>query len=75
MEWGTFTKNLPYEVGTPDAKFVAGPTNVAARSPARIIPPDGLRWVAAGALLVVIASFLRLLSSRLPTPTEQDCGK
>lgn len=69
VDWGTFDEELPYSVSpnTGQAKMFDERfgSNIAARSPARIIPPDGLRWVAIGILFVVTALLLRLVAARL----------
>lgn len=66
VEWGSFEKKLPYQLekGVQEAAQLVG-TNIAAKSPWRIIPPDGLRWVAAGLLVFVIALALQFASLRL----------
>ncbi len=66
LEWGEYDDTLPYDL--PNSTQVYNETlinGVAARAPDRIIPPDGLRWVAAGLLLLVGASMLRFGAVRL----------
>jgi len=74
FDWGTFDEELPYsvdpETGQPKVLDEQFGSNIAARSPARIIPPDGLRWVAIGILFVVTALLLRVLAARLATDEE-----
>lgn len=60
QEWGTYDETLPYQLGgQTDAKPVA---LSGEREVLGVIPADGLRWVAAGLLLVVCAALLRLLA-------------
>jgi len=66
LPWGTYKKRLPYK-GLPRGgiplKAVAAKGE---RTPfLRVIPPDGLRWVAAGLLLLTLAGLARLLSVRI----------
>jgi len=64
----TFEPELPYDPsGGPRGSQLNTEAlrGVAARSPWRIIPPDGLRWVAAGLWLLVTAALLRFLERRL----------
>ncbi|MGH2746750.1 MAG: Ig-like domain-containing protein [Actinomycetota bacterium] len=69
LEWGRYKKRLPYDIDGPEQTLITGASaNIAARSPDRIIPPDGLRWVAAGALLLAMASLLGFFASRLRRP-------
>lgn len=69
LEWGSYKNRLPYDIDDPEQSLITGaPANIAARSPDRIIPPDGLRWVAAGALLLAMASLLGFFASRLRRP-------
>lgn len=63
LEWGTFDKKLPYEL--PD-----GGVPIAASDPGsdpvwQVIPADGMRWVGAGALLLIIAAGLRVAAKRI----------
>jgi hypothetical protein len=78
FDWGTFDEELPYsvdpETGQPKMFDEQFGSNIAARSPARIIPPDGLRWVAVGILFVVTALLLRVLAARLAGNEEQAAG-
>lgn len=65
FDWGTFEKKLPYSFprSAGDGDVLAA-DNVAAMSPWRIIPPDGLRWLAAGLFMVVTAGLLQFLAAR-----------
>lgn len=67
LEWGDYEQELPYDLpqGTQLYSEEILANGVAARGPDRIIPPDGLRWVAAGLLLIVGASMLRFGAVRL----------
>lgn len=67
--WGEYKQKLPYDLSAaPKGGGLVVPENVAARSPSRFIPPDGLRWIGAGALAFAIASLLMLLAHRLGRP-------
>ena len=64
IEWGTFDRELPYELpegGVPLSAGADGPSN----APWRRIPPDALRWVGAGALLLLIAGGLLVIAKRI----------
>ena len=66
LEWGSYEEELPYDLSAGAPQWIGGGTrNVAARAPDRFIPPDGLRWVAAGILLLMTASLLRFAAVRL----------
>jgi hypothetical protein len=63
IPWGTYNPELPY--GDDDA--AAAPPGlrsrpVSASGPLSVIPPDGLRWVAAGLLLLVVAGLSQVLA-------------
>ena len=62
--WGTYETELPYDIprgGIPlSAKRAASDGGSWT-----LIPTDGLRWVGAGALLVALATLLRLFAQRL----------
>ena len=62
--WGTYEEELPYDIpegGIPLSAERAEPGG----SSWKLIPADGLRWVAAGALLLALATLLRLFAQRL----------
>jgi hypothetical protein len=69
FDWGTYDEELPYASapggGQPKVFEDQFQTNrgIAAISPDRIIPPDGLRWVA--------AIFLRFMAQRIDSSEEQ----
>jgi Bacterial Ig domain len=65
VPWGTYKKKLPYDFPTGVGNEVVFADNVAARSPDSLIPPDGLRWLAAGLLFVTAALFLQFVSRRI----------
>lgn len=70
--WGRFKETLPYELPEDTGSVV--PTeqfNIAARSPDRVIPPDGLRWVAAGMLAMAAAFLLWFLGFRVERASEE----
>lgn len=62
QRWGTFEAELPYDIpeGGIPLSAEAGPKE--SWTP---IPADGLRWVAAGALFLALATMLRLFAQRL----------
>lgn len=73
--WGRFQEKLPYDLSSLGGgrSGVLRPENVAARSPSRFIPPDGLRWVAAGVLAFAVAALLMVWARRLenePPPAD-----
>ncbi len=62
--WGTFDKELPYEIpkgGIPLSAMRAG----REAGSSTLIPPDGLRWMGAGALLIALAVLLRSVARRV----------
>jgi hypothetical protein len=65
MDWGSYEEELPYDLPSGGVPLSAEGMNIAAKSPWRVIPPDGLRWVAAGLLFLVTASILRFGAVRL----------
>lgn len=64
--WGTYEPKLPYEIpkGGIPLNAAGDFSEPASWTP---VPPDGLRWVAAGALLIALAVLLRLSALRLRT--------
>lgn len=66
---GTFEETLPYDLDDAAGLEFLGegnPGNVAAVSTSwSVVPPDGLRWVAAGLWFLVTAALLRFLERRL----------
>lgn len=64
LDWGTYEQELPYELPAGGIPLEKG-YRIAARVPWRIIPPDGLRWVAAGILSFVTAAILRFVAARV----------
>lgn len=63
---GSYRERLPYRV--PKEFRVVRDTAGEGRPWWRFVPPDGLRWVAAGALLLVMAGQARFLAGRLTVP-------
>ncbi len=70
FEWGSYQEALPYNLSNQPRGLLAK-FGVAARSPDRLIPPDGLRWVALGLLLAVAALMLQLMSRRVKDPDSE----
>jgi hypothetical protein len=70
--WGGYEGRLPYGKMKVPPKFrlVKGASDDARDRWWNVIPPDGLRWVAAGALLIVLSAQARLFARRL-SPTIQ----
>ena len=67
IPWGSYEKRLPYKLPKGGIPIEAAP----ARSEGGewiVIPPDGLRWVALGLLLMVAAGFSRFVAWRLQAP-------
>lgn len=65
VKWGKYDELLPYDVPNGGAPLATEGMNIAARSPWRVIPPDGLRWLAAGILAIVAAALARFLAGRI----------
>ena len=69
VTWGTYEAALPY-----DQHDAAAPPGLRSRaltssSTLSVVPPDGLRWVAAGLLLLVCAGLSQLLAAYdVPAP-------
>ncbi|HYI46504.1 MAG TPA: hypothetical protein VE174_13695 [Actinomycetota bacterium] len=68
-EWGSFKKRLPYKLPKGGVPLRASAVSRSG-GPLRIIPPDGLRWVALGLLFLCIAGFARLMAIRITPPSE-----
>lgn len=72
LEWGTFDKKLPYEL--PDGGVPLAASDRRNDPMWKVIPADGMRWVGAGALLLIIAAGLRVAAKRIevsdPPPAE-----
>jgi hypothetical protein len=64
LDWGSFEKRLPYRLPKGGVPIKAGPASKELLDALRVIPPDGLRWVAAGLLLVVMAALFRFIAWR-----------
>lgn len=64
VPWGSFDKNLPYGGKKPQVPAELD-TRLATSSSGlpSVVPPDGLRWVAAGLLLLVCAALSRVLAT------------
>lgn len=67
FEWGTYKERLPYSLPQGGIPLDAAPPRLAALSTTRIIPMDALRWVGAGALMIVLAVFLQFFGWRAET--------
>lgn len=73
IDWGSFEENLPYDLDAQGQAFPSeflGGRGRAAINDFTIIPPDGLRWVAAGALFLVGAAMLRFLERRMAAAAD-----
>ncbi len=71
--WGSYEKRLPYKLPRGGVPVQARPAGNPLTATLRVIPPDGLRWVAAGLLLLVTAALSRLIAMRLqaqPAPAK-----
>lgn len=71
LQWGTYKEKLPYGMPATDPGTIEEfPVRYAAQSTS-LVPPDGLRWVAAGLLLVVMAALLQFLASQFLSQVEK----
>ncbi len=69
--WGPYDTRLPYDVapGFVTKRTGTDPTTATRSVSWFTVPPDGLRWVAAGVLMLVTALLLGFLSRRLASPS------
>jgi hypothetical protein len=67
FEWGTYKEKLPYSLPQGGIPLDSVPPRLAAMSTTKIIPMDALRWVGAGALMIVIAMMLQFVGWRAET--------
>ena len=71
VEWGTYEERLPYELPDGGVQLSASmPTDDDGFLSWSVVPPDGLRWVAGGLLLLALAALLRLVAKRIDMITE-----
>lgn len=71
VEWGTYEERLPYELPDGGVQLSATmPTDDDGFMSWSVVPPDGLRWVAGGLLLLAMAALLRLIAKRIDMITE-----
>jgi hypothetical protein len=63
VPWGTFERDLPYGEAPPALPELRSRSVSASSGPLSVVPPDGLRWVAAGLLLIVCAALSRILAT------------
>lgn len=72
---GTYEENLPYDLSQGGNAELLGEeglgSNIAARRTSFLIPPDGLRWIAAGLWFIVTAALLKFLE-RLVAKREEE---
>ncbi|MFP5297716.1 MAG: Ig-like domain-containing protein [Actinomycetota bacterium] len=71
LDWGDYDPTLPYDLsgqqgGAFPEEFLGG-RGLAAMNEYTIIPPDSLRWVAAGIWFIVAAALLKFVERRLAT--------
>lgn len=64
FEWGSYKERLPYSLPEGGIPLNAAPPRLAALSATTVLPLDALRWVAAGALMLVVAGLLHFLGLR-----------
>ena len=62
--WGSFEKRLPYKLPKGGVPLQAAPAG-SLQTSWTVVPPDGLRWVALGLLLMVLAAASRFIAWRL----------
>jgi hypothetical protein len=67
FKWGTYKERLPYSLPQGGIPLDSAPPRLAALSTTKIIPMDALRWVGAGALMIVIAALLQFVGWRSET--------
>ncbi|MEA2453045.1 MAG: hypothetical protein QOG04_1755 [Actinomycetota bacterium] len=67
FKWGTYKERLPYSLPLGGIPLDDASPRLAALSTTRIIPMDALRWVGAGALMLVIAMMLQFVGWRSET--------
>jgi Bacterial Ig domain len=75
FEWGTYKERLPYSIPEGGIPIDSVPPRLAAFSTTTVLPLDALRWVAAGALMIVIAGLLQFLSLRAERNQEPLAGE
>lgn len=63
VPWGTYEAELPYDI--PKGGIPLSSKSASSDDSWTVIPADGLRWVGAGALLLALATLLRLFAQRL----------
>jgi hypothetical protein len=64
FEWGTYKEKLPYSIPEGGIAMDAAPARLAALSTTTVLPLDGLRWVASGLLMIVLAGLMQMLGMR-----------
>lgn len=67
FKWGTYEEELPYSLPEGGIPLDQAQPRLAALSTTRVIPLDALRWVGAGALMIVIAVLLQFFGWRAET--------
>lgn len=69
IDWGNYEPTLPYDLSGSGsafpAEFLGGEGRTAAQNDYTVIPPDGLRWVAAGLWFLVAAALMKFLERKL----------
>lgn len=63
VEWGTYEKELPYEL--PEGGIPLSADAEPRSSAPWKLPPDAMRWIGAGALLLLIAGGLLVIARRV----------
>lgn len=61
--WGSYEETLPYEI--PEGGIPLSASESEPETTWRVLPSDGLRWVALGSLCLALAALLRLVARRL----------
>jgi len=64
FKWGSYKESLPYSLPEGGIPLEAAPPRLAALSTTKVLPLDALRWVAAGALMLVVAGLLHFFGLR-----------
>jgi hypothetical protein len=70
LPWGTYEKRLPYKLPKGGIPVAAAPAKGGRATWTSVVPPDGLRWVALGLLIMVLAALSRFWAWRIQAALE-----
>lgn len=65
IPWGSYKKRLPYKLPKGGIPLEAAPARSTVREVWNVVPPDGLRWVALGLFILMLAAMSRFWAWRL----------